>query len=143
MFPPGLPVLSQVTGALRASFPLEKVGKMPAATQARTISSYQRSRPAPPQELLMTSGARSGRGFWWFRSVGASIHWPAASSASFGQLLGFTVQALAVIHLAPGATPMLLAPPSPPTMVPIVWVPWPRSSQGTPAEHTPTVSTQL
>ena len=34
------------------------------------------------------------------------------------------------IHLAEGATPILLLPPSSPTMVPIVCVPWPKSSQG-------------
>jgi len=34
------------------------------------------------------------------------------------------------IHFAPGAMPIWLAPPSSPTMVPMVWVPWPWSSQG-------------
>src|SRR4030095_13715651 len=34
------------------------------------------------------------------------------------------------IHFAPGATPILLEPPSSPTIVPIVCVPWSVSSHG-------------
>ncbi len=34
------------------------------------------------------------------------------------------------IHFAPGATPIWFAPPSSPTIVPIVCVPWAESSQG-------------
>ena len=34
------------------------------------------------------------------------------------------------IHFAPGATPIWLPAPSSPTAVPVVWVPWPLSSQG-------------
>ncbi len=43
---------------------------------------------------------------------------------------------LAVIHSAPGATPVsgVKGPgPSPPAIVPIVWVPWPTLSHGSPA----------
>ena len=42
-------------------------------------------------------------------------------------------QPLAAIHWRPGATPMsgVNGPgPSPPTIVPIVWVPWPALSHG-------------
>src|SRR3990170_76560 len=35
------------------------------------------------------------------------------------------------IHFAPGATPIWLPAPSSPTIVPMVWVPWLLSSQGT------------
>ena len=38
--------------------------------------------------------------------------------------------ASASIHFAAGATPIWLAPPSSPTMVPMVWVPWPKVSHG-------------
>src|SRR3954471_697723 len=102
---------------------------MPAATHASTISWYQGLKTAsPPQELLTMSGARSGRGFWPFRSVGASTHCPAASSEASEQVLDS--QPLAAIHFAPGATPTALAPPSSPTMVPMVWVPWSLLSHG-------------
>jgi hypothetical protein len=37
---------------------------------------------------------------------------------------------LAAIHLAPGATPIWLAPPSSPTIVPMVCVPWALLSHG-------------
>ena len=57
--------------------------------------------------------------------VGASIHWPDATRpASEPQ------QPFDAIHLAFGATPIWFAPPSSPTMVPIVWVPWPLLSNG-------------
>ena len=39
-------------------------------------------------------------------------------------------QPLAAIHLALGATPILLLGPALPTMVPMVWVPCPTLSQG-------------
>ena len=35
------------------------------------------------------------------------------------------------IHFAPGAIPIWLVPPSSPIAVPVVWLPWKKSSQGT------------
>ena len=76
------------------------------------------------------SGRRCGFGFWPFRSVGASIHWPDASSADVEH--EFVSQPLAAIHFACGATPIWFVPgsPSSPTIVPIVCVPWPLLSHG-------------
>jgi hypothetical protein len=34
------------------------------------------------------------------------------------------------IHFAPGAMPIWFPAPSSPIIVPVVWEPWPRSSQG-------------
>jgi hypothetical protein len=34
------------------------------------------------------------------------------------------------IHFAPGAIPIWLVPPSSPIAVPVVWLPWKKSSQG-------------
>ena len=34
------------------------------------------------------------------------------------------------IHFAPGAIPIWFAPPSAPIAVPVVWLPWKKSSQG-------------
>src|SRR6478609_5337760 len=109
--------------------PLEKLPKIPDAAQAASTSSMNGSLlgSSVPQELLMMSGRLLTSGFAPARSVGASIHWPEEISASSeGQ------QPLAVIHFAPGATPTLLAAPSSPTIVPIVWVPWPSLSHGAP-----------
>ena len=73
----------------------------------------------------MMFGRLVASGFSPSRSVGASIHWPEEiSAASEGQ------QPLAAIHFAPGATPIWLAAPSSPTIVPIVCVPWPLVSHG-------------
>ena len=73
----------------------------------------------------MMLGRLVGSGFWPARFLGASIHWPdAISAASDGQ------HPLASIQVAPGATPIWLAAPSSPTIVPIVWVPWPLVSHG-------------
>ena len=80
---------------------------MPALTQASTICEYQGSKPQPPHELFTTSGARSGRGLFPARSVGATIHWPAASSDAVEQPLDS--QPFVAIHFAPGATPYVLA----------------------------------
>src|SRR6478752_4957090 len=68
-------------------------------------------------------------------SVGARIHWPDDRSSSSGQPSGS--QPLAAIQRAPGATPTsgVNGPgPSPPTIVPIVWVPWPTLSHGSPPQ---------
>src|SRR5207247_1194363 len=83
-----------------------------------------------PHELLTMFGRRSGRGFWPLRSVGASTHWPEASSAAVEHELDS--QPFAAIHLACGATPIWFVPgsPSSPTIVPIVCVPWPLLSHG-------------
>jgi hypothetical protein len=88
-------------------------------------------------------GARSGRGFWPLRSVGARIHWPAASSEAVVQVL--VSQPLAAIQRACGATPTWFAPgsPSSPTIVPITWVPWSTLSHGAGCEQTPAGSNQL
>src|SRR4051812_29500059 len=121
-------------------FPLENDAKMPAATHAVTMSLYQGSCTVPPQELFTTSGARSGRGFAPFRSVGATIHCPAASSED--SLHELDSQPFALIHFAPGATPIRLVPSSP-TIVPMVCVPWSTLSQGAAAGQTLPGSNQL
>src|SRR4051794_4156499 len=95
---------------------------MPAAIQALTVCAYQGASPPPPHELLTMSACRSGRGLAPLRSVGASTHWPAASSELSEQSL--VSQPLAAIHFADGATPICAPPPSSPTMVPMVCVPW-------------------
>src|SRR2546422_4137964 len=84
--------------------------------------------PWPPQELFTTWGRRSGRGFPPFKSVGARIHWAEAVRAAAEQSL--VSQPLAAIHWARGATPIWLAPPSSPIMVPMVCVPCPLLSHG-------------
>src|SRR5262245_55079587 len=114
---------------------------MPAATQASTIDWYHGSPPPPPHELLTMSGARSGRGSWPLRSVGARIHWADESSAK--SLHVFVSQPLAEMNRAPGATPIWLAPPSLPTIVPIVCVPWPLLSHGALVGQIPDGSNQL
>ncbi len=83
------------------------------------------------------SGARSGRGFWPLRSVGRTIHWPAASREASEQVL--SSQPFAAIHFAPGATPM----PFLPTIVPMVCVPWPLLSHGAVLGQTRAGSNQL
>jgi len=75
------------------------------------------------------------------RSVGAAIHWAAASSDVSVQVL--TSQPLAAIHLAPGATPTWFAPPSLPTIVPMVCVPWSLLSHGAAVGQMPAGSNQL
>ena len=84
--------------------PVEKAGKMPEASQACTMGWKKVSVGPPPHELLMMWGRRSGRGLLPFRSVGASIHWPAASRAPSVQ--NSSSQPLAVIHRTSGATPI-------------------------------------
>ena len=121
--------------------PLENAGKMPAARQAATTSWYHGSKTVEPQELFTTSGARSGRGLAPVRSVGATIHCPEASRDS--RLQELDSHPLAAIHLAPGATPILLSPPSSPTIVPMVCVPWPLLSHGAAVAHTWAGSNQL
>src|SRR5262245_5853676 len=114
---------------------------MPAAIHALTVSEYQVSPPPPPHELFTTLGARSGRGLLPLRSVGATIHWPDASRAASEQEL--VSQPLAAIHLAPGATPIWFAPPSSPTIVPMVCVPWSLLSHGCGLGQTADGSNQL
>jgi hypothetical protein len=111
---------------LDPALPLAKAGKMPAATQDFTASRNSGSPTGPPQELLTTWARSSGLGFCPDRSVGAASHSNELISASTVQ------QPLAAIQRAWGATPIWLGPglPSSPTMVPMVWVPWPTSSQG-------------
>ena len=82
----------------------------------------------------MICGRRAGSAPDPSSRVGASIHWPDSSSALSEQLLDS--QPFAAIQRAPGATPMLFAPPSPPTIVPIVWVPWLLLSHGIPPART-------
>src|SRR5262245_31981474 len=101
---------------------------MPEARQARTMSVYQASPPPPPHELLTVSGRRSGRGFKPAKSVGARMNCPAESREPSEQVR-FS-QPLAAIQRAWGATPIWSPAPSSPTIVPIVWVPWPWLSHG-------------
>ena len=63
-------------------FPAEWTVTMPAArtfctagSRTSRLASVQPSLTVQPQELLITSGARSGRGLFPFRSVGATNHW--------------------------------------------------------------------
>ncbi len=110
--------------------PLANWGKIPAWIHASTMDRYHGSAVGlPPQELLTMWGRSSGRGLFPSRSVGASMNWPADSSASREQVV--PSQPLAAIHCAPGATPIRLSPPSSPRIVPVTWVPWPVLSHGT------------
>src|SRR5262245_36979320 len=118
----GLPAVSQPGPSL----PLEKTAKIPAAFHACNASSNHGSSTgplSPPQELFRICGRRSGRGLAPDRSVGASIHCAAASSAESLHPRSWSSQPFAVIQRAPGATPTELPASSEPTMVPIVWVP--------------------
>src|SRR5687768_37003 len=113
---------------------------MPAASQAAVVSVYQSSMlPAAvrPHELLTTLGRFDGSGSLPSVLVGATIHCPDERSAASEQLS----QPFVAIQSAPGATPIWLPLPSSPTMVPMVCVPWPLSSNGSSAE--PEVSCQL
>src|SRR6185312_5178997 len=83
-----------------------------------------------PQELVVTSGARSG--LPW---VGSPLTGYGARKNSMHSmyLAGVPTPWFMFrhpIHFAPGAMPILLFAPSSPTAVPMVWVPWPWSSQG-------------
>src|SRR5512136_568879 len=95
---------------------------MPAARQAFVLVRYQLSYVQPPQELLTT----------WGRMLvlppGARIQ--SAHAFRFASEQEELVQPLQAIHLAPGATPIWLVPPSEPIIVPIVWLPWPLLSPG-------------
>jgi len=62
------------------SFPADATTSMPAAltlstTVWRIVGSVQPSLGGHVQELLITSGAFEGSGFWPERSVGAMNHW--------------------------------------------------------------------
>src|SRR5450432_2005807 len=107
---------------------------MPAArvfstTVCSTAGSVQPSLAGQPQELLMTLGDLDGSGFRFARFVGAMNH--SKNSVYVAGVPAPWSMLRQPIHFAEGATPILLAPPSSPTIVPIVWVPWPKSSQGT------------
>src|SRR4051812_27990877 len=95
--------------------PLANAGKMPAASQARTVSRYHVSPCPPPHEELTTSACRSGLGLLPARSVGAITHCPEARSEVLEHELDS--HPLAAIHFAPGATPIWLPAPSSPTIV--------------------------
>src|SRR5437660_12659872 len=81
-----------------------------------------------PHELFTTSGRLAGSGLLPAGSVGARIQSPHASSVN--RLHVPAGHALQAIHRACGATPIWLAPPSLPTIVPIVCVPCPCVSHG-------------
>ena len=81
------------------------------------------------------SGRLDGSGFSPLRSVGARMNWP--DDRSEVSVQPKSSQPLAAIHWAPGATPVsgVKGPgPSPPTIVPIVCVPWATLSQGSPGQ---------
>src|SRR6266508_3390737 len=107
---------------------------MPAATHACTLGWYHGLPPPPPQELLTMSGRRLGSHVGspgiTPSGHGARIHCADCRSAKSEQKLDS--HPFEAIHSACGATPIWLAPgsPSSPTMVPIVWVPWPLLSHG-------------
>jgi hypothetical protein len=112
--------------------PAETSTKIPAAwvfsTMVRNVSAAHISLVGQPQLLFMTSGRRSGFGFWLFRSVGAMNHWKHSVYVS-GRPTPWSML-WQPIHLAPGATPIWLPEPSSPEVVPVVCVPWASSSHG-------------
>jgi hypothetical protein len=119
--------------------PLDQTPKIPESAHARWMSSNIGSVDGNrlPHELLTMCGRLLTSGFWPLRSVGASIHCDERSSvSSLGQ------QPLAAIQVTAGATPIWLPVPSSPTIVPIVWVPWPFASHG-PSGQEPWASNQL
>ena len=118
---------------------LDHVPKMPESIQACWMSSPNGSvgTPETPHELLMMLGRLDASGFSPSRSSGSSIH----SIASRKRSKSPCEIAFDAIHRAPGATPIWFAPPSLPTIVPIVCVPWSCSSCGN--SESPKTSNQL
>ena len=114
--------------------PAETTTSMPAArtfstTVFRTLGSVQPSLGGQPQELLMTCGALVGSGFWSLQVRRRDEPLEALGVASPGVPLPWSMFRQP-IHFAPGAMPIWLPPPSSPTIVPIVCVPWSVSSHG-------------
>jgi hypothetical protein len=105
-------------------FPAENTGTIPSATHVRITWLNQVSfASSAVQELLTTAGKSRVEGF----PSGSTTHW-AAARRLLPRPDPFPPIALATITLAPGATPMGVPLASPPTIVPMVWVPWPLSS---------------
>ena len=107
--------------------PAAKTGRIPADRIARTSSWNSKLQPAPPNahELFTTCGASGVAGF----ASGSMTHciawWMAVAVA-----VPRSLKILAAIQRAPGATPTDDPPADPPTMMPIVAVPWPDRSVG-------------
>src|SRR5262245_21206227 len=117
---------------LEPLLPAENTGMMPAARHAATESMYHESCCPPLQELLTASGAFVQSG--WVPSVRVGHVMNSAQVRSANSEHEFDSQPLHAIHSAPGALPMSFVKgpgPSPPTIVPIVCVPWPLLSQAT------------
>src|SRR5688500_12312293 len=109
---------------------------MPAARDASIMSLSIGGAQAStqPHELLTTSGAFDGSGLLPALSVGAMNH--CMQSMYVGTTPTPLFMFLQAIHSASGAMPIWLAPPSSPTIVPTVCVPWSLSSHGTvPSKH--------
>src|SRR5690606_6371939 len=100
---------------------------MPAALQPSLTPSYQLSYEVPqsPHELLTTSACSAGFGVPVpLVGYGASTHWPDSSRPASGAPVPPPApKPMHAIHVASGATPIWLEPPSSPTMVPMVWLP--------------------
>ena len=109
--------------------PAANTGTMPTATGAMRRSSWN-SRLHPGllkvHELLTTAGASGVPG------LPSGIHQPLESQVD-GRGRGdvrLSLKILTAIHCAAGATPTEVPPASPPTITPIVQVPWPLRSVG-------------
>src|SRR5690606_31232892 len=68
--------------------------------------------------------SRAGLGLLPVRSVGATIHWLQAIRPASVAPPPAPPKPMHATQRALGATPTWLLPPSSPTMVPMVWVPW-------------------
>src|SRR5437588_11190021 len=114
------------------ALPAETSTRIPAACVFSTIVcsvvGAQSSLAGQPELLYMTSGRRSGFGFWLFRSVGAMNHWK--HSVYVSGLPTPSSMLWQPIHLAPGATPICLVLPSSPTALAVVCAPCALSSHG-------------
>src|SRR6266581_4948298 len=99
-----------------------------ASTAACNVSTEQPSEGGQPQELMVMSGALVGSGSPPPIRVGARNHCMHSMYLAGVPLLASMLRQ--PIHFAPGAIPIWLPIPSSPIKVPVVWEPWPRSSQG-------------
>src|SRR5437899_793921 len=99
-----------------------------ASTAACNVLAEQPSEGGHSQELLVISGALVGSGSPPPIRVGARNH--CMHSMYLAGVPKFASMLRQPIHFAPGAIPIWLPAPSSPTIVPVVWLPWPWSSQG-------------
>src|SRR6267143_442029 len=97
-------------------------------TAACSVPAEQPSEGGHSQELLVISGAFVGSGSPPPIRVGARNH--CMHSMYLAGVPALASMLRQPIHFAPGAIPIWLPAPSSPTIVPVVWLPWARSSQG-------------